>query len=1184
VLFFAVSILLYCAPVHAILISEVMYHPQTDEAHGEWVEIYNETAARHDLSGWRFTAGIDFTFPPNTTIESKAYLVIAADPNAIRTSYSITNVVGPFTKRLNNNSDHIILCDNAAGIMAEVDYADSGKWPAAADGAGFSLAKKNLLYDSMDPDNWGASAERGGSPGRANGVRPVSDLVINEVGFNTSGTHFIEVYNRSALGKLVTDHYLSNDPDNLRKFALPNPTLIMGNGRVWFSDSELGFRLDALGERVFLSNASGDVIDAYVVEPARREMTEGRWPDGQDDWFYMNPTTGTANTVELTTSVVINEIMYHPPTDQDADEFIELYNAGSQAVDLTGWSFTRGVSYDFTTGTTIDPGQYRVIAKDAARLMSRYAGLTSATVIGSYQGNLDDGGERVRLRDRNHNPADDVVYSDGGHWSRWADGYGSSLEVIDPRQHNGNYQNWTASDETSQSQWTFFTYTMNYNAPSNAEMQELQLNLMSDGVTLIDDIRITRGATNYLASGDFEAGQGSWLFIGNHVRSSVTTEDKHGGTRSLKIVSTGRGDTGANHIENDCSPAMPAGAGSTTVSFWARWLWGNRVLCTRTPDNLLSETHMLPIPLVTGTPGRRNTAYRANLGPVFSKVRHAPVVPNAGQAVTVAGRIYDPDGVTSAILAYKADSDGAYLTTPMYDDGAHGDTAAGDGIYGAQIPTRAAGQTVAFYLRATDGAGTSNTWPTDPAAPALYRVESGLMSSQFQTYRMIMTSADYNLLFNRPHLSNEELNCTFIHNELDVYYNCTMRFIGSPFHRSTTGYTGFKVTFNNDEKFLGFKDGARVDNNPGYSPYHDKLSYDMQRWMGLPSCQTDWATVRVNANNQGNMEDILPPASPLYLDMFYRGNSGGGAFEVDDRFTFNSNDDMNFGFTYTDATFQYFGPDKDVYRHNYEVRNHDNEDDYTSIILMLQALNTGLPAYTTSVTKVLNVEQWFKLFAIRMCISDWDFIAGQRGKNCYLYWSPNEHHWDLFGWDSELTFETGKVNMSIWSQFGPISAFQAHPPFRHYYFHYIKLMLDKHFTRAKLDPWIDHYSSKVGGSPATEKTFIDGRRTYLQSQISPYISTPVAITTNNGDPFAVTQPQVLLQGTAPVQAYSVRVGGVEYALNWSNVTVWNRTFPLSLGPNNLVLEFLDDDKQLIGTDSIVVTYELRSEIEEWKEY
>ena len=43
--------------------------------------------------------------------------------------------------------------------------------------------------------------------------------------------------------------------------------------------------------------------------------------------------------------VVINEILYHPQSENPLEEFIELYNRGTNAVNLSGWRFAGGVSF-----------------------------------------------------------------------------------------------------------------------------------------------------------------------------------------------------------------------------------------------------------------------------------------------------------------------------------------------------------------------------------------------------------------------------------------------------------------------------------------------------------------------------------------------------------------------------------------------------------------------------------------------------------------------------------------------------------------------------------------------------------------------------------------------------------------------------------------------------------------------
>ncbi|MBT3631747.1 MAG: lamin tail domain-containing protein, partial [Candidatus Marinimicrobia bacterium] len=53
--------------------------------------------------------------------------------------------------------------------------------------------------------------------------------------------------------------------------------------------------------------------------------------------------------------VVINEIHYNPSSFQGSDndfEFIELFNPGTEDVDMSGYSFGDGVEHIFSEGTT----------------------------------------------------------------------------------------------------------------------------------------------------------------------------------------------------------------------------------------------------------------------------------------------------------------------------------------------------------------------------------------------------------------------------------------------------------------------------------------------------------------------------------------------------------------------------------------------------------------------------------------------------------------------------------------------------------------------------------------------------------------------------------------------------------------------------------------------------------------
>src|SRR4051812_24759306 len=74
-------------------------------------------------------------------------------------------------------------------------------------------------------------------------------------------------------------------------------------------------------------------------------------------------------------TVVINEIMYHPAPampEQDGLEWIELYNSGTNAVNLNGWKFTKGVQFTLPN-VNLAAGGFLVVSADTNLFRARYA-------------------------------------------------------------------------------------------------------------------------------------------------------------------------------------------------------------------------------------------------------------------------------------------------------------------------------------------------------------------------------------------------------------------------------------------------------------------------------------------------------------------------------------------------------------------------------------------------------------------------------------------------------------------------------------------------------------------------------------------------------------------------------------------------------------------------------------------
>ena len=134
------------------------------------------------------------------------------------------------------------------------------------------------------------------------------------------------------------------------------------------------------------------------------------------------------------TEIRFSEIHYHPVLETDfADrhEFVEIYNAGSSAVDLSGWRMVGdSLSYQFPTGTRIAAGEYRVIAKERAQLAPVW-GLDEATLLGDYDGELANGKDTLWLFDRDGAEMDALTYDDDAPWPVAADAMGASDDWLD---------------------------------------------------------------------------------------------------------------------------------------------------------------------------------------------------------------------------------------------------------------------------------------------------------------------------------------------------------------------------------------------------------------------------------------------------------------------------------------------------------------------------------------------------------------------------------------------------------------------------------------------------------------------------------------------------------------------------------------------------------------------------------
>ncbi len=80
--------------------------------------------------------------------------------------------------------------------------------------------------------------------------------------------------------------------------------------------------------------------------------------------------------VEYSDDIYINEVLPNPSGEESTDEFIELYNASSAAVDLTDWKLSDSTSRDYSLTGSIGAGQYSVFYREASGVALNNSGDT----------------------------------------------------------------------------------------------------------------------------------------------------------------------------------------------------------------------------------------------------------------------------------------------------------------------------------------------------------------------------------------------------------------------------------------------------------------------------------------------------------------------------------------------------------------------------------------------------------------------------------------------------------------------------------------------------------------------------------------------------------------------------------------------------------------------------------------
>lgn len=228
-----------------------------------------------------------------------------------------------------------------------------------------------------------------------------------------------------------------------------------------FNSETYHYTLDGTDPRVYGSGEISSTAAQYEESGPGIVLTSSATVKARalrgDEWSALTEATFAVAISPTAKTLKITEIHYRPAL-PDLDEraagyelrsdfeFLEIYNAGAETLDLRQLSFTRGLtlSLDQLTQPDLGPGETGLLVRNLSAFQMRYgAGLP---VLGEFtRGKLDNAGETIALSLDSGEIIQGITYDDEAPWPAAADGEGHSLILKDPRSDPGDPANWAAS-------------------------------------------------------------------------------------------------------------------------------------------------------------------------------------------------------------------------------------------------------------------------------------------------------------------------------------------------------------------------------------------------------------------------------------------------------------------------------------------------------------------------------------------------------------------------------------------------------------------------------------------------------------------------------------------------------------------------------------------------------------------
>jgi len=567
-----------------------------------------------------------------------------------------------------------------------------------------------------------------------------------------------------------------------------------------------------------------------------------------------------------------------------------------------------------------------------------------------------------------------------------------------------------------------------------------------------------------------------------------------------------------------------------------------------------------------GTPGAANSVASADIAPLIAETIHSPIIPTSGDSVTVVTRVVDELAAVGDVTLWHRVDDAPLAPLAMFDDGAHGDGAAGDRLYGAILPPRPDGTVVEFYISASDQGGLTRTWPapTDEqgtqGANLLYQVLDARPGGVLPTYQVIMTETERAELESIDRFSDAQMNASFVttvSGQTEVRYNVGVRIRGSG--SRTFNPPNYRVNIPADRPWQG----VTQMNLNAVNPDRQVAGSALFAIAGLPAADAVPVTVLTNGVDLmgGGYYAHVEVLNGEWAERQFPTDGAGNVYRGR-----RPNESPPGG---QGAGLVYFGPDPAPYV-SYVKTSNESEADWSDVIGLTFALNeTPDATYLDDVSQVADIDQWLRTLALNALIDNNEFslFNGDRlGDDYAMYRGVEDPRFQMVPHDLDTLFIN--VNRPLFRETNvpALARLVTHPDVVPRYYRQFVDLIENVITPDVLTPLLNAAIGEI-----VPEARIDQYRAFLLDRaqvVLSWIPTDLTVTTDlpvvDGFPRIDGMQIGTLSGQANVvDTHTVLVGGLPAA--W---TPWDNTWQIEVGtatggeavivPTGAVWKYLDD--------------------------